>query len=79
MITIPLGLDEETVSKIDALVKKGVYKNRSEALRDQILKEASLASTHVISKRVIVPVVKTRCDWFIIFSIIGKSGSFSRK
>lgn len=38
MITIPLGLDEETVAKVDLLVKKGLYKSRSEALRDQILK-----------------------------------------
>lgn len=38
MITIPIGLDEETVAKIDALVTKGIYKNRTEALREQIVK-----------------------------------------
>ena len=38
MITIPIGLDEETIAKVDALVKKGLYKNRTEALRDQIKK-----------------------------------------
>ena len=37
MITIPIGLDEETIAKLDALVKKGLYKNRTEAIRAQIL------------------------------------------
>jgi len=37
MITIPIGLDEEIVEKIDALVKKGIYENRIEALRAQII------------------------------------------
>ncbi len=37
MITIPVGLDEETVAKLDALVKKGLYKNRTEAIRAQIV------------------------------------------
>lgn len=36
MITIPVGLDEETIEKLDALVKKGLYKNRTEAIRAQI-------------------------------------------
>lgn len=36
MITIPIGLDEETIKKLDALVKKGLYKNRTEAIRSQI-------------------------------------------
>lgn len=38
MITIPIGLDEELVKKVDMLVIKGIYKNRTEALRDQIRK-----------------------------------------
>ena len=37
MITIPVGLDEETVAKLDALVKKGLFKNRTEAIRAQII------------------------------------------
>ncbi len=37
MITIPVGLDEETVAKLDALVKKGLFKNRTEAIRAQIM------------------------------------------
>ena len=36
MITVPVGLDEETIKKLDALVKKGLYKNRTEAIRAQI-------------------------------------------
>ena len=38
MAIIPINLDEEIVEKIDLLVKRGLYKNRSEALRDQIVK-----------------------------------------
>ncbi len=38
MAIIPINLDEGIVEKIDLLVKQGLYKNRSEALRDQILK-----------------------------------------
>lgn len=38
MITVPLSLDEETIKKVDLLVKKDFYKTRSEALRDQIAK-----------------------------------------
>ncbi len=38
MAIIPVNLDDETIKKIDFLVKKGVYKNRSEALLDQIKK-----------------------------------------
>jgi Arc/MetJ-type ribon-helix-helix transcriptional regulator len=37
MITIPVGLDEETLEKLDTLVKKGLYKNRTEAIRAQII------------------------------------------
>lgn len=35
---IPLQLDDEIIEKIDLLVQQGKYKNRSEALRDQIVK-----------------------------------------
>ena len=38
MAIIPISLDEEIIKKIDLLIKKGIYKNRSEALRDQIVK-----------------------------------------
>ncbi|OLS21823.1 MAG: putative nickel-responsive regulator [Candidatus Heimdallarchaeota archaeon LC_3] len=38
MAIIPINLDEGIVEKIDLLVKQGLYKNRSEALRDQIVK-----------------------------------------
>ena len=38
MAIIPINLDEGIVEKIDILVKRGLYKNRSEALRDQIIK-----------------------------------------
>ena len=38
MITIPIDLDEETLGKVDALVKKGLYINRTEALGDDIKK-----------------------------------------
>lgn len=38
VVIIPISLDDELVSKVDLLVRKGIYKNRSEALRDQIKK-----------------------------------------
>lgn len=38
MAIIPLNLDDAIIKKIDLLVKQGRYKNRSEALRDQIVK-----------------------------------------
>ena len=44
MWNIPINLDEEIIAKIDLLVKKGYYKNRSEALRDQIVKNLSKIS-----------------------------------
>ena len=37
MVIIPLNLDEEIIEKIDLLVNQRRYKNRSEALRDQII------------------------------------------
>jgi Arc/MetJ-type ribon-helix-helix transcriptional regulator len=37
MATIPIQLDSEIISKLDDLVRKGLYKNRSEAIRDQII------------------------------------------
>ena len=44
MGNIPINLDNEIIEKIDILVKKGLYKNRSEALRDQITKNLSKLS-----------------------------------
>lgn len=44
MGNIPISLDDEIIAKIDFLVKKGYYKNRSEALRDQIVKNLSKIS-----------------------------------
>lgn len=38
MITITIGLDEETVERVDQLVRRGLYRTRSEAMRDQIVK-----------------------------------------
>ena len=38
MGTIPIRLDDEIIKKIDILVKNGKYKNRTDALRDQIIK-----------------------------------------
>lgn len=38
MAIIPINLDDGIVEKIDLLVKQGMYKNRSEALRHQIVK-----------------------------------------
>ena len=37
MIAIPVGLDEETIAKLDAFAQKGLYKNRTEAIRAQIM------------------------------------------
>ena len=51
MITIPVGLDEETIKKLDALVKKGLYKNRTEAIRAQI--------TNGLAKRSILDLKET--------------------
>ncbi len=51
MITIPIGLDEEIVKKIDALVARGVYKNRTEALREQIVK--GIAKLSILSDETI--------------------------
>lgn len=44
MGNIPVSLDDELIEKIDLLVKRGIYKNRSEALRDQITKNLSKIS-----------------------------------
>ncbi|MHA1728968.1 MAG: ribbon-helix-helix domain-containing protein [Promethearchaeota archaeon] len=33
-----MRLDEDIIKKIDILVKQGKYKNRTDALRDQITK-----------------------------------------
>ncbi len=36
MQTIPIGLDDEIITKLDTLVRMGIYKNRTEAIRAQI-------------------------------------------
>ena len=38
MTSIPIRLNDEIIKKIDILISKGKYKNRTEALRDQIIK-----------------------------------------
>ena len=38
MASIPIRLNDEIIKKIDILIAKGRYKNRTEALRDQIIK-----------------------------------------
>ncbi len=38
MPTIPINLDQRTVDRLDLLVLKKIYKNRTEAIRDQIEK-----------------------------------------
>ncbi len=38
MTSIPIRLNDEIIKKIDILIAKGRYKNRTEALRDQIIK-----------------------------------------
>ena len=50
MAIIPIQLDDEIIKKIDLLVKQGRYKNRTEALRDQIM--TSLDKISVIETRV---------------------------
>lgn len=39
MATIPLNIDEADLKKIDYLVKKGLFKNRSQALRNLLLEQ----------------------------------------
>jgi Arc/MetJ-type ribon-helix-helix transcriptional regulator len=38
MVTISIRLNKETLRKLDDLVIQGIYKNRSEAIQDQIIK-----------------------------------------
>lgn len=38
MVTIRINLDDETVKRLDFLIAKGLYKNRTEAIQDQIEK-----------------------------------------
>ncbi|MHA2364336.1 MAG: hypothetical protein ACXAC7_10285 [Candidatus Hodarchaeales archaeon] len=38
MPVIPINLDEDIIKKVEILIKMGKYKNRTEALRDQITK-----------------------------------------
>ena len=45
MATIPINLDNETVKRLDTLVSQGLYKNRTEAIRDQIEKGLALMQT----------------------------------
>ena len=47
MQAIPINLDKETINKLDILVKQGIYKNRTEAIRDQIQK--GLAQIETVS------------------------------
>lgn len=47
MPNIPVKLEEETVRKLDHLVKNGIYRSRSEAIRRMIvekLKEKSISN-----------------------------------
>jgi len=39
MATIPLNIDEADLKKIDYLVKKGQYKNRSQAIKSLLLEQ----------------------------------------
>ncbi|HEY0089796.1 MAG TPA: ribbon-helix-helix domain-containing protein [Candidatus Lokiarchaeia archaeon] len=39
MATIPLHIDETDLKKIDYLVKKGQYKNRSQAIKSLLLEQ----------------------------------------
>ena len=51
MTSIPIRLNDEIIKKIDILISKGKYKNRTEALRDQIIKgldKISLVENSVI-------------------------------
>ncbi len=51
MATIPINLDTETVKRLDTLVSQGVYKNRTEAIRDQIEKGLALMQTVIFPQR----------------------------
>lgn len=51
MATIPINLDNETVKKLDTLVLQGIYKNRTEAIRDQIKKGLAQIETVIFPKK----------------------------
>ncbi len=51
MATVPINLDNETVQKLDTLVLQGVYKNRTEAIRDQIKKGLAQMETVIFPKK----------------------------
>ncbi|MFV2014397.1 MAG: hypothetical protein ACC656_03135 [Candidatus Heimdallarchaeota archaeon] len=51
MATIPINLDNATVKKLDALVLQGIYKNRTEAIRDQIEKGLAQMETVIFPKK----------------------------
>ena len=51
MATIPINLDDATVRRLDTLVSLGIYKNRTEAIRDQIIKGLALIETVVFPEK----------------------------
>lgn len=51
MATIPINLDNETVKRLDTLVLQGIYKNRTEAIRDQIEKGLAQLETVIFPKK----------------------------
>ena len=51
MATIPINLDNETVKRLDTLVLRGIYKNRTEAIRDQIEKGLGQIEAIVFPKK----------------------------
>ena len=51
MATIPINLDKETVKRLDTLVLQGIYKNRTEAIRDQIMKGLAQIEAVIFPKK----------------------------
>jgi Arc/MetJ-type ribon-helix-helix transcriptional regulator len=51
MATIPINLDNETVKRLDTLVLQGIYKNRTEAIRDQIMKGLAQIEAVIFPKK----------------------------
>ena len=77
MTSIPIRLNDEIIKKIDILIAKGRYKNRTEALRDQIIKgldKISLVEDSVIedTTEMIVPV---EGEYFTFVKGVGKATS----
>ena len=56
MATIPIKLDEKIVKRLDILVRNGLYKTRTEAIRDQIVKGL------IRLESVFVPKIKPKHD-----------------